>query len=237
VANSLARPHAPPRPSNLRERKKQQTRRAIIDAADGLFAVQGFGRTSIDEIAAAADVSRRTFFAYFPSKADLLFVRADALFDRFIESFRAWQPPTPLASLAYRLASETITELVRLFQPAEGLADEELLRDHAKLAERSRIRWIDWEDRLSALLRVPGGFSADDPRPRVAAGMILGAIRAAVEAVDLETSARGRHEDALAEAFEFLEPSLSRLGARSRNRDRAGSRQASPDAPDSADLA
>jgi len=227
--------------SGENDRRVRDGFRTELHDSDGLLIHNGtgewlwrpLGKLRATRMAAGAG----TFFAYFPSKADLLLVRADALFDRFIESFRAWQPPTPLASLAHRLAGETITELVRLFQPADGLADEELLRDHAKLAERSRIRWIDWEDRLAALLRGPGGFSADDPRPRVAAGMILGAIRAAVEAVDLETSARGRHEDALAEAFEFLEPSLSRLGARSRNRERAGSRQASPDAPDPADLA
>jgi len=56
-----------PRPS-LRERKKLQTRSAIIDKAVELFASQGFYNTSIDDIADAADVSRGTFFNYFGYK-------------------------------------------------------------------------------------------------------------------------------------------------------------------------
>ncbi len=56
-----------PRPS-LRERKKLQTRSAIINRAVELFNTQGFYNTSIDDIADAADVSRGTFFNYFGYK-------------------------------------------------------------------------------------------------------------------------------------------------------------------------
>lgn len=56
-----------PRPS-LRERKKMQTRSAIIGRAVELFNSQGFYNTSIDDIADAADVSRGTFFNYFGYK-------------------------------------------------------------------------------------------------------------------------------------------------------------------------
>ena len=56
-----------PRPS-LRERKKVQTRAAIIQRAVALFHTQGFYNTSIDDIADAADVSRGTFFNYFGYK-------------------------------------------------------------------------------------------------------------------------------------------------------------------------
>ncbi len=62
-----ARRGAFPRPS-LRERKKQQTRAAIINQAVELFNSQGFYNTSIDDIADAADVSRGTFFNYFGYK-------------------------------------------------------------------------------------------------------------------------------------------------------------------------
>ena len=53
----------------LRERKKQQTRQAIHEAAFRLIDEQGVDSTTVDQICQAAEVSSRTFFNYFPSKA------------------------------------------------------------------------------------------------------------------------------------------------------------------------
>ena len=55
-----------------RERKKQLNRRQIIDAALDLFQAQSVEATTIDAIAEAADVSRGTFYNYFPTKEALL---------------------------------------------------------------------------------------------------------------------------------------------------------------------
>jgi AcrR family transcriptional regulator len=56
----------------LRARKLRLTRNTIWDAAIDLFAEKGFDDTTIDEIAEAAFVSRRSFFRYFESKSDLM---------------------------------------------------------------------------------------------------------------------------------------------------------------------
>src|SRR5271157_6121110 len=60
-----------------RDRKKRQTRDALIDAALELFEAKGYEHTAVHEITDAVDVAERTFFRYFASKEDvaLYFVR------------------------------------------------------------------------------------------------------------------------------------------------------------------
>jgi AcrR family transcriptional regulator len=61
----------------LRERKRARTRRALVEAAVDLFERHGYERTTIADIAAAADIGTRTFFSYFATKEELLFPESD----------------------------------------------------------------------------------------------------------------------------------------------------------------
>lgn len=56
----------------VRERKKQQTRRKLIDAAIDLSERQGFDQTTVEQIVESANVSARTFARYFPTKASVI---------------------------------------------------------------------------------------------------------------------------------------------------------------------
>jgi AcrR family transcriptional regulator len=67
-----------PTPSEgLRSRKKARTRRAIEDAAISLFVSRGYEATTVEQIAALAEVSTTTFFRYFPTKADVILSEQD----------------------------------------------------------------------------------------------------------------------------------------------------------------
>jgi AcrR family transcriptional regulator len=64
--------------ATLRERKRDRTRKALIDAAVDLFERNGYDGTTVADIAEAADIGTRTFFSYFASKEELLFPDSDA---------------------------------------------------------------------------------------------------------------------------------------------------------------
>ncbi|MEJ2503485.1 MAG: helix-turn-helix domain containing protein, partial [Gemmatimonadota bacterium] len=60
-------------PGSRRERKKEATRRRIVDAATRLFGERGFDAPTVDEIAESADVAKGTIYNYFSTKEELLF--------------------------------------------------------------------------------------------------------------------------------------------------------------------
>lgn len=89
-------------PHGLRERKKARTRKTIRTEAFRLFREKGYPHTTVEQIAAAAEVSPSTFFRYFPTKEDL--VLADDLDPALIEAFQA-QPPELSALTAFLRAA------------------------------------------------------------------------------------------------------------------------------------
>ncbi len=103
----------------LRDRKKARTRDAISGAAIALFLQRGYDAVSIAEIAAAADVSRRTLFAYFPTKDDLVLHRFADHEDEAARVVRAREPDVaPLDALHAHLRAA-----LERRDPVTGLCD------------------------------------------------------------------------------------------------------------------
>lgn len=84
----------------LRERKKRETRQRLSDIATELFFARGFDAVTVEEIAAAANVSKVTLFNYFARKEDLFFDREDEV-SRLVLDALAQAPPgqAPLDTL------------------------------------------------------------------------------------------------------------------------------------------
>src|SRR5262249_18485315 len=81
-----------------RERKKQRTREALIEAAFELFQAKGFDATTVEEIADAVDVSSRTFFRYFASKEDLPITVQEEQFQAVLEAMEARPAEEPVVT-------------------------------------------------------------------------------------------------------------------------------------------
>ena len=80
-------PAAAARPLPLPERKRQLVRQEIARAAWLLFAERGYEDTTVEAIARAAGVSRRSFFRYFSSKEDVVVGTSDALAEEVLAAF------------------------------------------------------------------------------------------------------------------------------------------------------
>jgi len=163
----------PPRRAGLRERKKARTRAAIQAHALALFRERGYDATTVEQIAAAAEVSESTFFRYFPSKADVV------LWDEFdpliIDAFRA-QPPElePLEALraAFRQAFAQLTPA----QLADQSARMTLVMGVAELRAAMLDQLMQALELVAALLAERRGRAADDFGVRVVAGAVIGAM-------------------------------------------------------------
>src|SRR3954469_18010967 len=117
----------------LRERKKARTRRAISETAIALFLERGYDDVPVAEIAAAAEVSKRTLFAYFPTKDDLVLHRIADHEDETARVVRGRAPgESPLAALhRHRRAA-----LAR-HDPITGLCDLPAVMDFYRLGAQS----------------------------------------------------------------------------------------------------
>lgn len=71
-----------------RERTRRAVRAGLAELALGLFVERGYERTTVEDIAAAAGLSKRSFFRYFPTKEDVLFADVEELADRIADAIR-----------------------------------------------------------------------------------------------------------------------------------------------------
>src|SRR5690606_39905277 len=121
--------------AGLREPKKRRTRQALATAALRLFAERGYEETTVAEIAAAADVSPRTFFSYFPSKEDVVFAEIDDRLAEVSEHLRRTPGETPMDTI--RRAVIDVLEALGAEHSEVGAAQNARTMDRATLWARA----------------------------------------------------------------------------------------------------
>jgi AcrR family transcriptional regulator len=161
----------------LRERKKAKTRQAIQDHALRLFREQGYDRTTVEQIAEAAEVSPSTFFRYFPTKEDV--VMYDALDPLLMEAFR--RQPAHLTSLqAMREAMHEVWGALTPEQMDEQIERGRLAYTVPALRERYVLEMVRTVGLMVDLVAERLGRDPSDFEIRVATGAAMGGVLAAM---------------------------------------------------------
>ncbi|MEV4017300.1 TetR/AcrR family transcriptional regulator [Nonomuraea angiospora] len=194
-----------------RERKKVRTRRALLEAAVRLFSEQGYEQTTIAEIAAAADVAPRTFFAYFASKEDVLFLQAEDRWQVMLDVIAGRKPGEPLGDLLSRMFEALVRSLAE---------DDEL--DFSLSPLRTRLVFTEPALRARGLTLILEGqpllaealcevYPELDP---VAAGAAVGSFMGALAVAGLVAQQQGgSNEDVLAAGRRGIEIAANGLSS------------------------
>jgi AcrR family transcriptional regulator len=205
--------------TGLRERKKKRTRQALIDAAYELFQRKGFDATTVEEIAAAVEVSPRTFFRYFASKEEVALTLQDDLKTAIISEL-AVRPADEPVMTALRRAFRAVIEIIR---DDEGLSVldkdgtfskrfacfNELVTSSPSLFAASLEHTTAKQDDLVGLIAGRMGTDpATDLRPHLAIAVAVCAARAALESWK-RAGGPTSVEDGLDQAFGLLEESVN----------------------------
>jgi AcrR family transcriptional regulator len=196
--------------SGLRELKKARTRASIREHALRLFREQGYTATTVEQIAAAAEVSPSTFFRYFPTKEDVIL--QDDMDVRLIEAFER-QPPELNPIAAIRAAS-------REAMASYSEADLAQIRETTALTmtvPEVRARAIDEFARtiqiIAAAVAKRAGRPADDLAVRTIAGAVIGVIMSVTLPWESGATIRWASDADVGETFELVDQALALLEA------------------------
>ena len=166
-------------PEDRREHKKARTRDELVQAALQLFSRNGFDATTVEDIAAAARVSPRTFFRYFANKEEVLFHRKD----EDLASLQAALSARPPEESPLQVLRAAVVEYMERFQAERDfhLLRIKLVRESATLESyglQLHQEWIRYMGR--ALARRMQVSPATDLRPLLLASCGVVAMRCAL---------------------------------------------------------
>ncbi|WP_395106704.1 TetR family transcriptional regulator [Actinomadura sp. SCN-SB] len=200
-------------PAGRRERKKQRTREALIDAAFRLFSEKGFDATTVEEIADAVDVSSRTFFRYFASKEDVALTFQEEQYEALLKVFVDRPADEPLLTAVRR----SVVGIARACERGElgfdpgrfecmmTLTSQSTALLAGSLEHAQKKQWI----LTQAVAERMGTDPETDLRPHVVAATVLATFRAAADALSNGRMPYTTLSEAIDAAFAILEEGMN----------------------------
>ncbi|HEY2055023.1 MAG TPA: TetR family transcriptional regulator [Solirubrobacterales bacterium] len=163
---------------DLRTKSRESLRAEIAEVAFKVFAERGFDQVTATEVAEAAGISRATFFRYFESKEDAVFVAQEEIGVDVAEAMHA----RPDGEDAWTALRRILDEAVEPYQrsPDEALARLRLIRGTPNLRSHQLDRLAQWKEVIGAALAERLGVQGDDIKVEALVAAALGAFDAAL---------------------------------------------------------
>jgi AcrR family transcriptional regulator len=161
----------------LRSKARASARAEIAAVAFRVFAERGFDQVTATEVAKAAGISRASFFRYFESKEDAVFVAQEEM-GTSVATALTERPEGEDAWIALRNALDRILETYQR-SPEEALGRLRLIRCTPNLRAHQLERLAQWKGVIGAALATRLGLAATDIKVEALVGAALGALDAA----------------------------------------------------------
>jgi AcrR family transcriptional regulator len=162
---------------DLRSKARESVRAQIAAVAFNIFAERGFDAVTATEVAAAAGISRASFFRYFESKEEAVFVAQETIGAEIAAALRE-RPPGEDAWTALRRAFDAgVGTYYR--SPADALARLRLVRCTPSLRAHQLDRLGHWRELIGVALAARLGLAAPDVRVEALVAAALGVLDAA----------------------------------------------------------
>ncbi|BBZ24360.1 mycofactocin system transcriptional regulator [Mycolicibacter hiberniae] len=160
-------------------RRRSTTPHHITDVAIDLFAARGFGEVSVDDVAHAAGIGRRTLFRYYASKSAIPWGDFDAHLQQLRALLDAIEPAAPLgdALRAALLAFNTFDES----ETARHRRRMRVILQTDELQAYSMTMYAGWRAVIAEFVARRAGLHPDDLRPQTVAWTMLGVALSAYE--------------------------------------------------------
>lgn len=160
-----------------RERKRRETHRKLTETGLTLFAQKGFEGTTLDDIASAAGIARRTFFHYFSSKEEIILAWQNGL----PESLYAGIVSRGNSTTPFGVVSEALLAMTISMDPDIAALIARLTQSNEQLRMGNQMKFLRMEEAAYAALCALWPAPQGAPALKMAAMAATGAMRLAVD--------------------------------------------------------